>query len=374
MHRIAVLFEYPTLLGGERSLLASIERLADHFEFLAIAPREGDLAKAIRKLEVKLIPSPLLDEQGSRVERSQAVSRLIRVVRESKVDLLHANSLAMGRLTGAVASELAIPCTGHLRDIVKLSHAAVADLNRNAMLFAVSQATRAFHAAQGVDATRTSVVHTGIDVELFRPRERDPELRRQLGIPSTAPAVLTVGQIGLRKGWDILADAATRLADAWPDLHIVLVGERFAAKAETVEYESRVRGALLAAMPDRAHFLGSRHDVPELMTASDVLVHPARQEPFGRVLLEAAASGLPIIATDVGGTRDMLEDGISARLVPAGDAAALAVVIDEVLHDADQRLRRAAAARERVVRCFTTEIAAQALAREWERALSPSGS
>jgi len=370
MPRIAVLFEYPTLLGGERSLLASVERLRDRFEFTAIAPRGGDLADAIRELGVTLVPSPLLDELGQRAERSQVASRLIGVVRDSAANLLHANSLAMGRLTGTIASELNIPCTAHLRDIIGLSNAAVADLNRNAKLFAVSRATRDFHVAQSIAAERTTVIYTGVDLVRFRPGERPPELRRQLGIPHDAQVALTVGQIGLRKGWDVLADAAADLADLSPNLHVVLVGERFGSKAETVEYERHVRKTLLAAMPGRGHFLGSRSDVPELMAAADLLVHPARQEPFGRVLLEAAVSGLPIVATDVGGTREMLEDGVSARLVPAGDAAALAHAIDALLRDDHERHRLGSAARERVEQCFSAEIAAEALGQEWEQVLA----
>jgi glycosyltransferase involved in cell wall biosynthesis len=372
MHHIAVLFEYPTLLGGERSLLASLERLRDRFVFVAIAPEEGDLAQALREVGVTLIPTPLLDEQGCRVGRSLATSRLIEVVRNSGADLLHANSLAMGRLTGAIASQLPIPCTAHLRDIIGLSNAAVADLSGNVALFAVSQATRDFHVAQGIAADRTTVVYTGVDLTRFHPRKRSPTLRRQLGIPNDASVVLTIGQVGLRKGWDVLADAVSLIADASPSLHVVLVGERFGSKAETVEYEHRVRETLLAAMPGRAHFPGSRDDVPELMEMADLLVHPARQEPFGRVLLEAAASGLAIVATDVGGTREMLEDGVSARLVPPGDAVALANTISALLRDPPERRRLAVAARERVEQRFSAEVAADLLADEWGRVLAAS--
>ena len=369
MHRIAVLFEYPTLLGGERSLLASVERLRDRFEFVAVAPEDGDLANAIRQLDVMLIPSPLLDEAGNRVQRSFAATRLIEVVRDSSADLLHANSLAMGRLTGAIASRLPIPCTAHLRDIIGLSSAAVSDLNQNARLFAVSAATRAFHVAQGIDATRSAVVHTGVDLDRFRPRERSHEMRRRVSIPLESQVILAIGQVGLRKGWDVLADAVAGLAVTVPNLQVIFVGERFSSKVETIDYERRVRKTLSAAMPGRAHFLGTRDDVPELMAAADLLVHPARQEPFGRVLLEASASGLAIVATDVGGTREMLDDGVSARLVPAGDANALRDAIHALLMDADERHRLGSAARERVERYFSAETAAEALARQWELVL-----
>ncbi|MBA3313293.1 MAG: glycosyltransferase family 4 protein [Planctomycetota bacterium] len=376
MPRVALLFEYPTLLGGERSLLASVERLPQH-QFLAFAPQAGPLADALREHGIECFPSPLFEENGERLPRPLAASRLIDAVQSCGADLLHGNSLAMGRLTGAVASGLSVPCTAHLRDIIGLSKTAIADLNGNARLLAVSDATRAFHVAQGLDQNRTVVVYNGVDLDRFRPGRRAPHIRRELGIPEDALAALTVGQIGLRKGWDVLAEAIGLLSEAWPALHVLLVGERYATKAETVEYERSVRAKFDKVLPGRAHFLGSRSDMPELMSAADLLVHPARQEPFGRVLLEAAASGLPIVATNVGGTPEMVEDGVSARLVPPGDATSFAQAIADLLSDADQRARLGHAARRTVEARFPAETAARALAKDWHSVLSeprPSGS
>ena len=102
-----------------------------------------------------------------------------------------------------------------------------------------------------------------------------------------------------------------------------------------------------------------------LMNEVDLLVHPAHQEPLGRVLLEAAASGLPIIATAVGGTEEILCDGESARLVASADPKSLAAAIIELHNDASQRLRYAAAARKRVETAFNARQAARELAAVW---------
>jgi glycosyltransferase involved in cell wall biosynthesis len=377
MPRIALFFEYPTLLGGERSLLAAVERLRDRFEFVAFAPSQGPLAEALRENDIEIVSSPLLNDCGERLPRWRAASQLVEAARSCRADLLHANSLSMGRLTGSIASRAVIPCTAHLRDIIGLSKAAIAELNENARLIAVSEATRAFHIEQGLDAAKINVVYNGVDFDRFRPRSRSPHVRRELGIRDDALVALTVGQIGLRKGWDVFADAAARLARRWPTLHVIFVGERFATKAETVEYEQSVREQFEIAMPGLFHFLGTRNDVPDLMNAADLLVHPARQEPFGRVLLEAAASALPIIATNVGGTPEMLEDGVSARLIPPGDATALVNAVQELLCDAKVRHRLAREARTRIAERFTADRAAKALAMVWEDVLSeprPSGS
>ncbi|MGC1276415.1 MAG: glycosyltransferase family 4 protein [Planctomycetaceae bacterium] len=368
MPRIAVLFEYPTLLGGERSLLALIEHLRPRFDFVALAPEHGPLADALRKAEIERHPSPLFAPSGQRLPRPLAVSQTLDAVRSLHADLLHANSLAMGRLTGAAAAHLDIPCTAHLRDIIGLSRAAVNDLNRNARLIAVSDATRQFHVAQGVEASKTIVVHNGVDLEHFQPREPCARIRAEWNLPSNAFVALTVGQVGLRKGWDVLAEAAATLASTFPSLHIVFAGERYSEKPETVAYEQSVRDRLAAAMPGRAYFVGYRDDMPALMNAADLLVHPARQEPFGRVLLEAAASGLPIVATNVGGTPEMLEHGVSALLVPPNDAVMLSQAMAMLIDDANLRSRLAAAARRRVTTLFCVEPAAARLAAVWEGA------
>jgi glycosyltransferase involved in cell wall biosynthesis len=367
---VAVLFEYPTLNGGERSLLASIGRLRGRFQFVGYAPAGGPLRGALADAGVEVRPSPLVDAAGQRMQRAGALDGLVEAVRSSGANLLHGNSLATGRLTGAAAARLGVPVTAHLRDIVGLSAAAVADLNGNARLVAVSEAARAFHVGQGVDPAKAVTAYNGVDLDRFRPRPRCARVREEFGIPPDALVVLTVGQIGLRKGWDVLAEAAAALAGRFPSLHVLLAGERYSEKSETVAYERAVRGRFAEVMPGRAHFLGYRGDIADVMNAADLLVHPARQEPFGRVLLEAAASGLPVVATVVGGTAELLEDGMSARLVPAGDAGALARAVGELLADAGLQASLAAAARRRVEVDFSAERAAERLAAVWNDVLS----
>src|SRR5690606_39826355 len=92
MLRIAVLFEYPTLLGGERSLLAAIGRLRSSFEFVALAPEHGPLADALRATGIEGVPSPLFAPSGQRLPRPLAVSQIVDAVCSLRVDLLHANS------------------------------------------------------------------------------------------------------------------------------------------------------------------------------------------------------------------------------------------------------------------------------------------
>lgn len=372
--RVAILFEFPTLNGGERSMLAALQALrepssADNdraVETVALAPATGPLADAIAATGLVHIPWECRDAAGTRRPLPELLEELVRLVESHAFDLLHANSLSMARLTGAVAPRLSIPATGHLRDMIRLSAAAIADLNRNRRLIAVSNATRDFHAAQGVASGRLTTLYNGVDLERFAPRPATGWLKCELGLPENSFLIATVGQIGLRKGHDMLAEAATVIGPRIPSAHFLIIGERYSEKAESIEFERRAFAMLEAAgLERRVHRLGYRHDMDRLLPEINLLVHPARQEPLGRVLLEAAACGTPIIATDVGGTSEILCDGVSARLVPAGDPKRLADAVIEFADAMPRRMHDAAAARQRIEVDFNVRNASRKLRQLW---------
>jgi glycosyltransferase involved in cell wall biosynthesis len=304
------LFEYPTLHGGEHSLLATLPALRSAgFRITAAGPGAGPLADELASLDVPLDPIAWRGADGARRPLFELRGELAAMLRDRRPDLLHANSLSMGRLSGPVADDLQLPSIAHLRDIIGLSAAAVADLARNARLLAVSHATRDFHVGQGLPGDRVQVLYNGVDLEKFRPRPADGRLHAELGLPRDALLIGTIGQIVLRKGLDVLAAAAARLADELPAAHFVVIGGRHSHKDEAIRHEQAVRQAFMAAgLGDRARFLGERSDVAELLPEFAILAHPARQEPLGRVLLEAAACGVAVVATEVGGTGEIFPE------------------------------------------------------------------
>ena len=136
-------------------------------------------------------------------------------------------------------------------------------------------------------------------------------------------------------------------------MHYLIVGERNSEKAESRQFERDLRGAASGPLAGRVHFLGRRNDVGRLLGELTLLAHPARQEPLGRVLLEAAAAGVAVVATAVGGTPEIFPPGSgAARLVPPDDAAALAAAMLELLGDRELRHRLAVAARRRAEEQF----------------------
>jgi glycosyltransferase involved in cell wall biosynthesis len=333
---LLVLFEYPTLCGGEQSmlcLLPSIQRAG--WRVRAVAPVTGRLAEALAAIGVEVLPHTFHDPAGVRRPLETCRAELAELFVRVRPDLLHANSLSMARLSGPVAAEHGLPSIGHLRDIVRLSRRAVGDVNRHMALLTVSRAARDFHVAQGIEPAQMSVLYNAVDLGVFRPRPPSGYLHRELRLPAEARLVASIGQIGPRKGWDQLLLAMRQIASDQADIHLLIVGERFSDKAESVHFERNLRN--MAAVPPligRVHFLGWRTDVAELLPELALLAHAARQEPLGRVLLEAAACACPVVATDVGGTAEIFaaQDERQAILVPREDSQALASAIQTLLH------------------------------------------
>lgn len=364
MPSVLVLCEYGSLNGGERSLLAVADGvLAAGFELQVAAPAAGQLATALARRRIRVLPLDLHDAQGRRHDLDLCRQRIHEASCAAEPDLIHANSLSMSRLSGPVAAALNLPSVGHLRDMVNVTAAAITDLNRHTRLLAVSHATRDWWVAAGLSATKTCVLHNGVDLTRFCPRPASGYLHRELGLSPEACFVGAVGQVGLRKGLHTLLSAAAAVVREVSSAHFAIVGQRYSQKQESLEYERQLHTAAAAEpLSQHVHFLGVREDVDRLLNEFTILAHAARQEPLGRVLLEAAAAGTPTVATDVGGTSEIFppETG-SALLVPPDDAESFAAAMIRLLRDPDLRAATGNAARRRAEQAFDARRAAEAL-------------
>ncbi|MCA8985293.1 MAG: glycosyltransferase family 4 protein [Planctomycetaceae bacterium] len=371
--RIAVLMEFPSALGGERSLLAVADNLRRECDFLILAPRGGSLEGEVASLGLTHLPFAFRDAQGNRFPDDVLFPRLEALLREHHCDLLHANSLTLCRFAGRHRERISIPVTGHLRDIMRLSAKAMGDLTRLDRLIAVSRATAEAYFDQGYPRGGITVIHNGIDCDSYLSPPRFT-LRRELQLPPECRVAVVIGQIGLRKGHDTLLEALSTVAPSLPEWHFLILGERFSNKAESHEFiEQLDQISARAGLEPRIHWLGYMNDVPSVLAQADLLIHPARQEPFGRVLLEAAAAGVAILATDVGGTTELLKHGETAWLVPPNDVARLAAACQEVMQNQALRETLGSSARDHVKRNFTLEESSQAHLKIWRACLSSAG-
>lgn len=177
-------------------------------------------------------------------------------------------------------------------------------------------------------------------------------LRAALGIPAGVCLVVCVAKMLEQKGHRFLVDAMATPPLRDTAMHVVLVGE--GPLRDEIRGRARDFGLL-----DRLHFVGNRSDVPALLAEADAFVLPSMWEGLPMALLEAMAAGLPIVATSVAGTRQVIDDGRHGLLVAPGDAGALATALDRVVRQADLRRRLGDAARAHVNTAFSVQVQAR---------------
>lgn len=358
---VLLVCEFGNLNGAERSLLSTVDLLNGVVNYSAVVPKSGELTEEFR---CRHIPVYTLDWKSGDSNRSiddlrKDFSEILQDYRcrtESSF-LVHANSLSSSRMTGPVCQQEQIPSLGHIRDIIKLSRQTIADLNCHKYMACVSSATKAYHVNQGLDEKKAVVLYNGVDLSFFSPSKN-----KKTNVPLK---IGTAGQISLRKGMDVFLKAAEILEQRGIQLRYEIAGSRQSSKQETVNLEIKLIQSA-AAFPDgRFSLKGQLPELSDWLRNLDIYVHTARQEPLGRVLLEAAATGLPIVATDVGGTREIFchtdTSASSAALIPPDNAQAAAEAIEKQVLDVDLRNRLGSQARETAVSRFSVQRSADNL-------------
>ncbi|MBR9976293.1 MAG: glycosyltransferase family 4 protein [Bacteroidetes bacterium] len=184
-----------------------------------------------------------------------------------------------------------------------------------------------------VPRERIHVIPLGIDLGPFGNMPERIATRRMLGLPERAFVAGVVGRLDRGKGQEFLLRATAHLRSDGRDLHVLLVGEE--TRGETQDYAGHLhRLADSMHIADRVHFRGFVEDIPSAYAAMDVFTLTSLAETYGMVTIEALASGLPVIATETGGTPELLGEPGTALLVPAANAPALAQAIARVMDDA----------------------------------------
>jgi glycosyltransferase involved in cell wall biosynthesis len=348
-----LLVESGTAVGGtERVLWELATRLSparwDVRVWLSPAPGVDEFAGA---LESRGIPVTRMAEVDSRWDWRGMWGSWRGLARE-RPDLLHIHHVwpAADRYLAALAGAAGVPRVVVTEHIVGRPHSAVQgrlkrrELERAGAVTAVSAAVAdSLVSDYGVDRARVRVVPNGADPpDEAAERLAARRVREQLGAGVLRPLWVCAGRLEEQKGQDVLIDALAELRRRGLEFVAALAGEGTLRAA----FEKRACGLGLEA---NVRFLGQVEDLGPLLAAADAVVLPSRWEGLPLVLLEALVRERPVVASAVGGVSEVVEDGEHGRLVPPGDARALADVL-EFFHghsDAALRLGRRGAARVR---------------------------
>lgn len=200
---------------------------------------------------------------------------------------------------------------------------------------------------------------SGVDSRRFSPDDEvRTNLRQELGIPLEAMVFISLGRITLEKGVLDLVRAFVPLVNLYQDAYLIVAGPDEGQLAEHIREE--VGGCLARLMLAPRVVASERY-----LAAADVLVLPSYREGFGTVVLEAAAVGLPAIASRIYGLTDAVQDQVTGLLFPVGDISALSSAMEIMLVDAQRRLEMGSAARQRVLKEFSADAVSEAWLAEY---------
>jgi glycosyltransferase involved in cell wall biosynthesis len=327
-------------IGGAELILLDV--VAGRENSSAFLFEDGPLATALTDRKLKLINSKWgrglsqFRRDSRFLSAAPLAGRLAAIVAEiaqaaRSHDVVYANSQKAFVLAAVANVFVRRPLIWHLHDIISPEHFGAMQRRMQVML-ANARATRVIVPSR---AAAAAFMEAGGKRELLEivanglalpPEPRTAtELRQSLGLPA-GPLVGVFSRLAAWKGQHVLLEALTEL----PNVGCIVVGDAlFGEQAYAAELKQMV---LERGLAGRVRFLGHRRDVPKLMKAVDVMVHPSIDpEPFGRTLVEAMLSGVPVIATNTGAAPDILEGGKAGTLVPPNDAAALGRAISAVL-------------------------------------------
>jgi glycosyltransferase involved in cell wall biosynthesis len=333
--------------GAQVTLLRMLKGLnRERFSPTVACLYDGDksMARAIRALDI-----PVFDAQMWHKSDLTAFWRLYREIHRVHPAILHAHLFHAnlpGRILGRMARVPVVVCTEHSMALesewrYRLNRWTIGLVDR---VIVVSRNVRDFCISHiRLPAKKVTLVYNGIELPTA-PLMSPQAARAALALPSDGPVLGAVSRLDPAKGVDVLIHALSRLEN----VTLVVIGD--GAERGALEMLSRELG-----VAERICWTGYRPDVFRLLPACDVFVQPSRYEGLPTTVMEAMAIGLPVVATAVGGTPEVVVDGVTGLLVPPHDSVALAQAITRLLNDPDLRRAMGQAGRERVEKHFSVE-------------------
>jgi glycosyltransferase involved in cell wall biosynthesis len=295
--------------------------------------------------------------------------RVLRWLRREGIDIVYANELRSLLYAGFAARVSGCVLVWYVRDESRLGRLHGMGIRLAHKVICVSRSVwNAFTARERHrHAQKLSTLYTGFDLSRYRYDERERfRLRDELGICDRTKVVGLVGSISPRKGQAVLVEAAPAILGAAGDVVFVAIGD-VAPGQEAYAEEVKRRIAKLG-IEDRFHWCGYRSDAEAFYSLMDVLVLPSSSEGLPRTVIEALACGVPVVATDVGGVREILLDGHLGDIVEVNEAAQLAERTTRVLSEG----RITPQSREAMRSSVTERFSIESYAREFERLLEDS--
>lgn len=332
--------------GTEKQIVGLATRLPEEdFELsFGCLKQWGPLVDVLKQRNIPITEFHIKRLYGYNTLRQQL--KFAGFLRYRNVQIMHGYNFHANVFSIPAAKLAGVPCIiASIRDMGKhltpqqgLVHKWVCRLADHVLVNA--GAIRTWLVQQGFPEDRVSVIRNGIDVEKYGERNNGALLRAELGIPSDAPLVVMLSRLSPAKGVEYFLEAASMIHAQFPDAYFLSVGDAFVRRdpeGKDVwevdrDYHLRLqRMAMDYQLGNRIRFTGLRHDVANILGAAAVSVLPSLSEGTSNTLLESLAARAPVVATNVGGTPEIIRDGRHGLLVPPRNARAIADAVCLIL-------------------------------------------
>ena len=287
----------------------------------------------------------------------QYAFRIVRFARENNIDIIYTNSLKSD-LYGGLAGRLArLPVIWHVRDRIEASYLPTAAvrlfrlLARHLPTCVVANSQSTLETLQLPPTALTEVISSGMTKEYIQRCQEPP-------IQHSVPQIGIVGRIASWKGQDIFLQAAAQVLKSGHKAHFRVIGAPLFGEDQQLEILKSLASEL--EIEDQVTFCGFQSDIPTQLRNLDILVHASTlPEPFGQVIVEGMVAGIPVIATDGGGAREIVTHEQTGLLIPLADVEALTASLLRLLSDPELATSLAAAGKEHALQNYTIEISAR---------------
>ncbi len=357
-----------------RSLLWGLRRADVPIEPVIALPDGGPFAGILRDEGWSVTLAPLrrisrprglIDGMASLLHVLQTAPLICRLADQVGAKIIHSNSTTAHLVGGVAGERTGVPALWHCRDLVPLGKLAPQLAGKAAKVIAISQCVADFLEKEGVPREKIIQIYNGLDPDEWRPKSRS-YLRESLGLPDDAFLFGAVGQLVPWKNHAAFIEAAALLCAETGCAHArfaIIGGDLW---GEQAPYVGQLRELVKKyGLMERFNFIPHQLNGADALGALDCLVHPARDEPFGRVLMEAMALAKPVIAVDANGPAEIVTHGRDGLLV-AGDEtdleSGLAMAMKRVLEDASLRAHLSEEARLTVESRFHVDDSALQIA------------
>jgi len=345
-----------TWRGGQQQVLYLAQRLTDYHNIIACPP-QSPLAERAKATGLKVFPVEMRGEWDL-----SGVCKLGKIIRKNSIKIVHLHSPhahALGLLAAKSVGNCKVILSRRVNFPIKRNILSRLKYSKVDRIIAISQKVKQVLVACGLPEEKIDVVYSGVDTERFQNVEAD-YLVSELALNREKLIIGNIAALTWDKDHKILIAAARDVVDEFPQVVFLIAGEGPLRR----EIEILIKRLNLE---EKVKLLGFRQDIPEILSLLDLFVLSSRWEGLGTSLLDAFASRVPVVCTNVGGIPEIVKDGVNGILVPPGNPEALSRAIISLLENRDLARRMAEEGFQLVNKKFSIEKMVQDTKKIYDR-------